>query len=74
MDRQGKGLFLPEPHQGGQIKMNCADNNQMELKDMAFMMKFEAAKTEGNIIVVSKQFWIKLADLIEDSEKQKGEL
>lgn len=54
--------------------MNCADNNQMELKDLAFMMKFEAAKTEGNIIVVSKQFWIKLADLIEDSEKQKGDL
>lgn len=52
------------------MRKNRRKKKVLTFGDMGFSMKVEASNTEGDVIIVSKNLWIEIAEmLIEADEK-----
>lgn len=41
----------------------------MTLGQIGFAMKYEASKTEGNVMVIDKKLWLEIAQLLMDTDR-----
>lgn len=46
----------------------------MTLGEIGFAMKYEALKTEGNVMVVDKALWLEIAQLLMDTSSNLGQI
>lgn len=46
----------------------------MTLGEIGFAMKYEASKSEGNVLVVDKKLWLEIAQLLMDTDKNLNQI